>query len=55
MKYDGFICKNEKSKKNKEVRKNILISEKNRKIKSLGDFEKYKRCGSNEFLRVLFW
>nr|VDD60337.1 unnamed protein product [Brassica oleracea] len=55
VKHDGLICKNEKSKKNKEVRKNTLISEKNRKIKPSGDSEKHKRCGSNEFLRVLFW
>lgn len=55
VKHDGLICKNEKSNKNKEVRKNTLISENNRKIKPSGDSEKHKRCGSNEFLRVLFW
>ncbi|KAG2304972.1 hypothetical protein Bca4012_063883 [Brassica carinata] len=59
LKHDGLICKTKKSKKKKErettIRKDTLISEKNRKIKPSGDSEKHRRCGSNEFLRVLFW
>ncbi|KAJ0242227.1 hypothetical protein HA466_0207200 [Hirschfeldia incana] len=53
LKHDGLICENEKSKTNKE--RNTLISEKNRKIKPSGDSERHRRCGRNEFLRVLFW
>lgn len=59
LKHDGLICKTKKSKKKKEgettIRKDTLISEKNRKMKPSGDSDKHRRCGSNEFLRVLFW
>ncbi|KAJ4917780.1 hypothetical protein Rs2_03330 [Raphanus sativus] len=59
LEHDGLICENDKrKKKNKErepIRKNTLVSDKNRKIKPSGDSEKHRRCGRNEFLRVLFW